>query len=201
MNKFLLFMEKYLAAAYVLLIGITIRFNVKTPVPTGNVIFTFWHRNMVPLMLKHKFSGIAILVSASKDGELIAGPARVLGYNTARGSSGRKGIPALKKMVAFAKGNSLGVTPDGPKGPSEIAKDGVAYLSYLAKIPMIPVAVDIKPEKIFKTWDKFRMPLFFSKINVSYGEPIYVKTKEEIQSKLAEFQAALEKLEEENKIK
>ncbi|MDO9576965.1 MAG: lysophospholipid acyltransferase family protein [Candidatus Cloacimonadales bacterium] len=200
MNRFLLFLEKYLAAAYVLLIGLTIKFNIRTPVPSGNVIFTFWHRNMVPLMLKHKFSGIAILVSASRDGELIAGPASVLGYKTARGSSGRKGMAALKKMVTFAKENSLGVTPDGPKGPPQIAKDGVAYLSYLAKIPMVPVAVDIKPEKVFKTWDKFRMPHFFCKISISYGEPIFVKTKEEIQTKLAEFQEALEKLEEENKI-
>lgn len=200
MNKFLLFLEKYIAATYVLLIGLTIKFTTRTPVPEGNVIFTFWHRNMVPLMLKHKFSGIAILVSASKDGELIAGPARVLGYKTARGSSGRKGMPALKKMVSFARENSLGVTPDGPKGPSEIAKDGVAYLSYLAKIPMVPVAVDIKPEKVFKTWDKFRMPLFFSKINITYGEPIHVKSKEGISLKLTELQSALERLEEENRI-
>ncbi len=195
-----MFLEKYLAAAFVLIIGLTLRFRTKTQPAVGNVIYAFWHRDMIPLLIKHKFHKFTILVSSSKDGELIAGPARILGYRTVRGSSNRKSISSLKKLAEVGKNNTLGVTPDGPKGPSHVAKTGVVFLSYITGNPIIPIAVDIKPEITFNSWDKFRFPLLFSKINLSYGEPIFVSHKDEFETKLAELQTAMEKLESKNKI-
>lgn len=200
MPKILFFLEKYLAAWFVLLLGKTLRYNLRNKAPEGKVIYAFWHRNMLPLLYLHRRQGIVILISSSKDGELIAAPAHVLGYNTARGSSRRGGSAAVKKMIKLNKDYCLAVTPDGPKGPAQNIKDGLLYISYFTKNPIIPVAVDIQKEKVFKSWDKFRLPFFFSRVNITYGKPLQISNKLEISSRLAEVQTAMEELEKENKI-
>ena len=201
MNRFFLFLEKYLAAGIVLLVGSTFRIKTLTNIPAQRVIYSFWHRDMIPLLFQRKFEKIAVLISPSKDGELIAGPAQVLGFKTARGSSSRRGIKALKEMMELSKKHSLAITPDGPKGPSQKVKEGLLYLAFHTRLPIIPVAVDISSERIFNSWDKFRFPNPFSKINISYGEPIFIEKKEEIKNKLSFVQKAMEELAEKNKIK
>ena len=201
MNKFSLFLIKYMTVFIVKILGITWKYNLQTPKPKGKVIYAFWHRNMLPLLYLHRNENSVILVSSSKDGELIAGPAKLFGYQTARGSSGRRGSSATRKLIKLAKENSIGITPDGPKGPPEKIKDGTTFLSYFTKLPIVPVAVDINKEKVFKSWDRFRLPHFFTEINVTYGDPIYVNKKDEIKEKLKEVQTTMEKLEKENRIK
>ena len=197
----MMFIEKYLAAGLVLLLGKTWQYNLRSQRPANNVIYVFWHRNMLPLLYLQKFSKLIILISSSKDGELIAGPAKALGYQTARGSSTRGGSSALKELIKRAKKNSIAITPDGPKGPNQKIKDGVIYLALLSKQPIVPVAVDIKNEKVFNSWDKFRFPKLFSPVNVVYGDPIYVNSKEEVDAKILELQAAMDNLTEENIIR
>jgi len=194
MNKFLFFVEKFLAAKFVLILGFTLRIKILKKQPQERVIYSFWHRNIFPLLFTRKFEKIVVLISSSKDGELVAGPCRVLGFKTARGSSTRNGIKAMKEMIKLSKKHSIAITPDGPKGPREKIKDGLLYLAYLTKLPLIPVAVDIKKELVFNSWDRFRLPLPFSQVNISYGEPIYVSTKKEVEEKLCEVQKAMEEL-------
>ncbi len=201
MNKIIFFIEKYIIALFVLILGCTLKYNLLTPQPKGVVIYAFWHRNMIPLLFLRKFEKIVILISSSKDGELIAGPAKVLGFLTARGSSRRGGNKAVKEIIKLSKQYSIGVTPDGPKGPTEKIKDGLLYIAYFTHLPIIPVAVDIQREKVFTSWDKFRLPIPFTKVNVSYGKPIYINSKQEIESKLPLVQEVIDKLALENKIK
>ena len=200
MKNILFFLEKYIAALFVLILGSTLRFNIRTSRPEGNVIYAFWHRNMLPLLFLRKFEKVVILISSSKDGELIAGPAQALGFLTTRGSSGRGGSDAVKKMIKLSEEHSLAITPDGPKGPKEKIKEGLLFISYFSKKPIVPVAVDIKSEKVFNSWDRFRLPKLFSKINISYGVPIRVNSKDEIKAKVQEVQEAMDKLTEQNKI-
>ena len=200
MNKILFFIEKHIIAIFLLLLGFTFRYKLLSPQPKGIVIYAFWHRNMIPLLFLRKFEKIVILISSSKDGELIAGPAKVLGYQPVRGSSRRGGTKAVKEIIKLSKQYSMGVTPDGPKGPKEKIKDGLLYIAYFTHLPIIPVAVDIQREIVFNTWDKFRLPKLFTKINVSYGEPIYIKSKDEIESKMGFVQKSLYELTLKNKI-
>ncbi len=201
MNKFLLFLFKYLAVFIVRILGMSWRYNLQTPAPKEKVIYAFWHRNMIPLMYLHRGENIVILASSSKDGELITGPAKSFGYKAARGSSGRKGSSATRKLIKLARENSIGITPDGPKGPSEKIKDGVIFLSYFTKLPIVPVAVDINKEKVFKSWDRFRLPHSFSKINITYGNPICINSKDEIGEKKELLQNILDELTKVNKVK
>jgi lysophospholipid acyltransferase (LPLAT)-like uncharacterized protein len=188
MNKYLFWLEKYTAAIFVTILGVTFRWKLKGSVPQGSVIYAFWHRNMLPLLFLRQKEGAVILISSSKDGELIAGPARVLGFQTARGSSSRGGANAFKEILKLSKNYSIAITPDGPKGPMCVAKPGILHLAYLTKLPIIPVSVHIEKEKLFSSWDKFRMPLPFSWITVEYGEPIFINSKADIKSKLDELQ-------------
>ena len=201
MNKIVFFIEKHIIAILLLLLGFTFRYNLLTTHSKGIVIYAFWHRNIIPLLLLRKFEKIVILVSSSKDGELIAGPAKVLGYQPVRGSSRRGGSKAVKEIIKLSNRFSIGVTPDGPKGPKEKIKDGLLYIAYFTHLPIIPVAVDIQREKVFNSWDGFRLPIPFTKINVSYGKPIYIKSKDEVKSKIEVVQESLDKLTLENKIK
>ncbi len=194
MRKILFFLEKYSVALFVLILGSTLRYKLRTPPPEGNVIYAFWHRNMIPLLFLHKFEKAVILISNSKDGDLIAGPAHALGYLTSRGSSRRGGSSAMKKLVKLSKDHCIAITPDGPKGPGEKVKNGVVFLSYFTGKPIIPIAVDIRWEKIFNSWDRFRLPKLFSQVFVTYGEPIFVNSKDEIKAKVQEVQKAMDEL-------
>ncbi len=194
MTKFLLFIEKYIGAIFVLMLGSTLKIKVLKKPPKERVIYSFWHRNIIPLLFTRKYENAVIMISSSKDGELVAGPCRILGFKTARGSSTRDGIKAMKKMIRLSKEHSIAITPDGPKGPREKVKEGLIYLAYLTKLPITPIAVDIKKEVVFNSWDGFRLPLPFSRVNISYGSPIYVSSKEEIEEKLSEVQKVMEEL-------
>jgi len=198
MTKFLFFIEKFLAAKFVLILGYTLRIKVLKKPPKNRVIYSFWHRNIVPLVFSRKYEKAVVLISSSKDGELIAGPCRILGFKTVRGSSTRNGIKAMKEMISLSKKHSLAITPDGPKGPREKIKDGLLYLAYLTKLPIIPIAVDIEKEFVFNSWDGFRLPIPFSRVNIRYGEAIYVNSKEEIENKIKEVQKAMEELDQFN---
>jgi len=156
---------------------------------------------MIPLMYLHRGENIVILASSSKDGELIAGPAKLFGYKIARGSSGRKGSSGTRELIRYAAENSIGITPDGPKGPSEKMKYGVLFLSYFTKLPVVLVAVDINKEKNFNTWDRFRLPHLFSKINVTYSEPISIYKKNEIEEKKELLQKMIDELTIKNKVR
>jgi len=194
MNKIIFFIEKHIIAILLLLLGFTFRYKLLTPQPKGIVVYAFWHINIIPLLLLRKFEKIVILISSSKDGELIAGPAKVLGFQPVRGSSRRGGSKAVKEIIKLSKRFSIGITPDGPKGPNKKIKEGLLHIAYFTHLPIISVAVDIQREKVFNSWDKFRLPKPFSKINVSYGEPIYIKSKDEIISKIEVVQNSLDEL-------
>ncbi len=166
-------------ALVILCLGYTYRFKVTGNIPTEKVIYTIWHRNMIPLIFRHRFLQIAVLISASRDGSLISNPMEVLGYKIVRGSSSVKNKSALRQLISASQKYSLALTPDGPKGPPYKIKDGVLFISYMTKNPLVPVKIDVESEWVFNSWDKFRIPKPFSKIRVKYFAPIPVNSREE----------------------
>jgi lysophospholipid acyltransferase (LPLAT)-like uncharacterized protein len=187
--------EKYLGAWLLLLLNFTLRFKIKlNSATTKPVIYVFWHRNLLPLLIQHRYTDGVVMISSSKDGQLVAGPAQVLGYTTARGSTTRGGGEAFREMLKLAKNHVVAITPDGPKGPAEQMTDGALYLALLSGSPIVPIGVDIKSEWLVNSWDKFRIPKPFSTIELYYGEPTYVKDKEEIPAKMKKIEDELKKL-------
>ncbi|MBI5416636.1 lysophospholipid acyltransferase family protein [Candidatus Poribacteria bacterium] len=139
------------------------------------VIFTFWHDAQLFFVYYYRNRNIQVLVSESKDGEYISRTINKLGFITIRGSSSKSGIRALLKLVnAMNTGFDAGITPDGPRGPRHILKEGVLLLSQKTGAPIIPISFFSSKMKIFDSWDKFLLPLPFSKGVLIYGKPFIV---------------------------
>lgn len=108
-------------------------------------IIAFWHAHLLLMLHARYRKPIAVLISQSKDGELIASTFKYYGVDAARGSSTRGGTAALREMVRLGRtGTNIVFTPDGPKGPARVAKDGVVYAARATGLPIVPVAFAAK---------------------------------------------------------
>ncbi len=139
-------------------------------------IVAFWHGRL--LMMPYAWRrgrAMNMLISQHRDGDLIAKTIGHFGLGTVRGSSRHGGAGALRSLVrALARNNYAGVTPDGPNGPRMRASDGIISVARLSGAPIIPVAFGASRRTILKTWDRFVVPLPFSRGVFVWGEPIRV---------------------------
>lgn len=161
-------------------------------------IYAMWHRNQMCTYGHHDISRLNVLVSRSKDGEMIADVIEHMGYKTIRGSKGKKGAveASLQMLTALKSGEDCAMMVDGPKGPPEVVKDGVIKLAKMAGVPIVPVcwySTNITWLK-FPSWDGLRMPFFNTNLVNLYGKPIYVSEEDDIEQKRQELQASLEDL-------
>ncbi len=182
MPDVLMLIERKAAALLLRLLKRTIRFDVRNQSAIGQnrCIYAFWHRDQVFLLLQRAGTKSAILVSSSRDGELIAGPAEELGYTVVRGSSTRGGAKALTSLVRYGKTHFLALTPDGPKGPPGTIHPGLYHLALLSGLPIVTIRCDTRQEWVFNSWDLFRFPKPFARILVEYSDPIYLSDKADI---------------------
>ena len=105
------------------------------------VIIAFWHARQLMMPLTYRGTLAHILISQHQDGEIIARIVERFGFRAVRGSSTRGGVGALREMIRLGRsGHDVVVTPDGPKGPAQIAKLGVIQLARASQLPIIPLA-------------------------------------------------------------
>jgi lysophospholipid acyltransferase (LPLAT)-like uncharacterized protein len=145
--------------------------------PGQPVIFCLWHNRLATSMVvyrRHRRK-LAALVSASKDGALLAAVLGTFGVEHVRGSTSRRGPQALLELTSrAAQGYDLAVTPDGPKGPRYVVQKGVIALAQLTGLPIIPVTCNARRKICLKSWDCFQIPLPFSRCELILNEPIRV---------------------------
>ncbi|HEV2578687.1 MAG TPA: DUF374 domain-containing protein [Acidobacteriaceae bacterium] len=182
-----------IAALLIRALGATLRYrDITAPgVPVGieipgPSIFAFWHRTL--LVCAHRFRNkqIAILISPSFDGELIARTVALLGFHPVRGSSSRGGASGLRAMAqAYAEGHRCAFTADGPRGPNMIAKPGPVQLAQLAEAKWIGAYYALPSRRWeLNSWDRFIIPKPFS--TVTFTWPAHVSPE------LAAMQQALD---------
>src|SRR5690554_7468578 len=100
-----------------------------------------WHGHLLVFAFRQRGAGLATLISQSKDGEYIARVVQRWGYTVLRGSSSRGGAGALRSMVRVLRnGQSLAVTPDGPRGPRRKLKPGSLLAARMTGVPVLPTA-------------------------------------------------------------
>jgi lysophospholipid acyltransferase (LPLAT)-like uncharacterized protein len=166
-----------------------------------NVIYAFWHGHLLYLMYRYRGSGVYILVSQSRDGEMLSQILRYFGLPTIRGSSSRGGRRSLLELVRLARvGASAAIAPDGPRGPRHHVRSGVITFARLTEMPIIPVAVGARWKIEFHSWDRFLLPLPGSRVLVAYGEPVLVSSDADtavLEQKRQELEGKLLKLTEE----
>ena len=164
-------------AAVIRLLGATLRFeDVVAPdvVPgdriAGPTVFAFWHRSLLLAAYRFRGLGIAILISRSFDGELIARTVERLGFAAVRGSSSRGGSAGLRGMErAFRERRICAFTADGPKGPAMVAKAGAVQLAELAGAEWVG-AFELTAARGWRlgSWDGFVIPQPFSRVRVGW---------------------------------
>lgn len=160
-----------------------------------NFIYAFWHGRQFLLLYNHRRTGTVLPSSESRDGEIQARILSRFGYGVVRGSSKRKGDRALLGLIdGLRKGKVIGLAVDGPRGPVYEVKQGITYLSGKLNKPIVPVSTSAKRFWILeKIWDKYLLPVPFTRGVIVYGEPIFVQGtgEEELESKRRELTDAL----------
>jgi lysophospholipid acyltransferase (LPLAT)-like uncharacterized protein len=166
-------------------------------------VFCTWH-NRLALSMKIYFAFVrpqkssqrlAGLVSASKDGALLAAIFERFGVQPVRGSSSRRGGQALRELTTWAdQGYDLAITPDGPRGPRYVVADGAIALAQITGRALVPISHRVHWKISLKSWDRFQIPLPFSRCDIAIGKIFQVprETTAEAREKIRrEFEAEL----------
>jgi lysophospholipid acyltransferase (LPLAT)-like uncharacterized protein len=142
---------------------------------TGAFVGVVWHKDFLFALDFFRRRKIVVMVSQSKDGELVARALHRLGYRTVRGSSSRGGREALGELTDLVrKGWGSAIIADGPRGPARQAKIGCVLAGRNSGAPLIPWGCHAEPNITAKNWDRTMIPKPFARITVAFGEPIHV---------------------------
>jgi len=176
----------WLMARYIRLVELTSRWTVQGAEAMAEMtargepfIATFWHGRMVlmPGTWRRVGAGrsMRMLISLHRDGMTISRIIGHLGIETIAGSSSRGGTKALHALLRTLRaGGSVGITPDGPRGPRMRASPGVATVASRMSVPVFAVSFSATRRRLFKSWDRFLLPLPFGRVVVVMKGPIEV---------------------------
>lgn len=140
---------------------------------------SFWHGRLMgatfaKFYFKPKKLKAYVLISLHRDGRAVAAAMRHYGIKTVDGSSKRNGTAAGLAIMHLMKEDSLmAMAPDGRKPGYKMTK-GLVTLASESRCPIVFTAFSVKRAKIFKTWDKFMLPMPFNRGVILCSEPIYV---------------------------
>lgn len=149
---------------------------------TEPVIFAIWHNRLALAMefwarvkRRQPHLKLGALVSASRDGGLLACTLEHFGVQPVRGSSSRRGPQALRESVTLVNaGYCVAITPDGPRGPKYKVQPGIISLAQLTGRPIIAAGARIHPRKTLRSWDQFQVPLPFSECELTFSGPLFI---------------------------
>ena len=161
-------------------------------------IYTFWHDRVFLSTYFWQRRRIVVMTSQSFDGEYIARFIQRFGYGASRGSSTRGAVGAVVEMVKLMRANCpTAFTIDGPKGPRYVAKMGAVLLAKKTGHPILPFTITSARYWAANSWDRFQIPMPFSRARVIIAPPIFVSADaddEELEARRADLQRALERI-------
>ena len=171
------------------------RAGVVGKVTAQNYIASLWHNRLLifPFVLRRFFPDRhgAALISASRDGELLADAIKRFDYDVVRGSSSRLGASAILQLSqTLASGRDVVITPDGPRGPAYELGPGIVFLAQKSGASVVPVNIEYSSCWRLKSWDRFILPRPFAKVHVIIGSPHHV----ELSDTPAQFEAERQRL-------
>jgi len=147
-------------------------------------IYALWHDQLLlsPLTWQTK-NRIDILISKHKDGDIIADLIKYHGFNSIRGSTKnpskekeKNSVTSIRQIIKTLKGDiSIGITPDGPRGPRHRVSEGTINISRISNKKILPMALSYKKKWVLNTWDKFIIPKPFNEICIVWGNPLDAK--------------------------
>jgi lysophospholipid acyltransferase (LPLAT)-like uncharacterized protein len=156
------------------------------------VIVVFWHNKLLMSPFAYMGKDMNVLISSHGDGELIANAIKWFDFHLVRGSSSKGGAVAIRELVRLGRKNSdMAITPDGPRGPAEVAKQGVAHVARVTGRPILPLSFASSRFRRFDSWDRFLLPYPFSSGVFVWGEPLYYRKGETLETFRLRIEEAL----------
>lgn len=157
-------------------------------------IVVFWHNRLLLTVFAwdQQPKEFHMLISGHSDGRIIADTVAYYGIKTVSGSSSKGGVQAVRELLKVLKsGHTIGITPDGPRGPRLVVSDGVIQLAKLSECPIVPLAFSLKRRIVLNSWDRFILALPFNRGTMIAGEPIIVSRDADVTQQKLLVQKAL----------
>lgn len=160
----------------------TLRFEIEdragvigTP-PNERYIGALWHNRLLllPFVIKRYLPVRrgAALISASRDGAILADLVERFDFEVVRGSSSRQGASAMRQLAdIIASGQDVVITPDGPRGPAYELGPGIVFLAQQSGAAVVPINMEYASCWRVKSWDRFILPRPFSTVRVIFAPP------------------------------
>lgn len=174
---------------------------IGTP-PDERYIGALWHNRLLllPFVLKRYLPERrgAALISASRDGAILADLVERFDFQVVRGSSSRQGASAMRQLAEIiASGQDVVITPDGPRGPAYELGQGIVFLAQQSGAAVVPINMEYSSCWRIRSWDRFILPRPFSTVRVTFGPPHRVastSTEEEYERERRRLQEAMMQL-------
>lgn len=150
------------------------------PLDCPRYILAIWHQNLFAGILAQTGRRHVVIVSRSGDGDPVSFLCKRLGHRVSRGSSKRGsrdkgGKQAKDEMIDILNSGLPGaITVDGPRGPAQVVKPGIIEMARQTGLPIVPYLPLPRRYWSLKSWDRFRIPKPFTRIDIHYGAPLHV---------------------------
>jgi lysophospholipid acyltransferase (LPLAT)-like uncharacterized protein len=142
------------------------------------IIVAIWHQRIfigMPYAKRFGWLSPSVMISRSRDGEMIADIYRRFRFRPVRGSSSRGGKEALGAMISDLQKNPLAIhVLDGPRGPRGVVKPGLIVMAQSTGVPIYPIYVSVDRAWMLNSWDRTLIPKPFSRVSVRLGSPFSV---------------------------
>ena len=166
---------------------------------TGPYILTLWHGRIFYLFYYlRRHPDYFLLISPSEDGDLLARLARLMGYSVIRGSTYKKAVSAARSLIkVLSRNQRIIIIADGSRGPRCVAQPGSVQLAGITGAPIFPMTFGTKNKVVLNSWDKFVIPLPFTRCTLNFSSPISLPPKSSeqiIEEKRLELENALNRI-------
>lgn len=181
----------WLVAAYIRLVHRSGRWQLRYDAAAAQLIRerrpfigAFWHGRL--MMIDPAWRAIVaelrvreplqpyVVMSAHRDGRLIASATAHFGLKTLAGST-KRGVGLYRAaMRVIEDGHIAVITPDGPRGPRMRAKPGVVRLARETGVPIVPITFAAANQRLLGSWDRFALVLPFARGVLTFGPPFRV---------------------------
>lgn len=183
--KFLIYTRPFIVFAYyvIRLYSRTFRLNIQNEAEWQGlldqgtpVLLCTWHQQFFSAIRHFKTYARynpGLMISQSRDGDLISGVANRTGWKTARGSSSRGGRAALDAMIDHLREYGFGAhILDGPQGPMGRIKPGVVKMARDSGARVVPFYVTADSAWFFNSWDRFMLPKPFARVSIIFDRAV-----------------------------
>jgi lysophospholipid acyltransferase (LPLAT)-like uncharacterized protein len=159
-------------------------------------IVCFWHGRLFSAMpFASRLTRFKILISRHGDGEFITRVVRRFGIGAVRGSYRKQSVASVREIIgALKQGTTIGITPDGPKGPRYVFKEGIVEIARMTQKPIVLLTFGASRAKTFGSWDRFLLAYPFSRVFLLWSDPIYIpkgSSRSEMESKRQDIEKIL----------